>query len=94
MEPRSNQSALTPRQKDIARLIIGNGGELMANKEIAYRLELKEQTVKNHLREMFRKRGVRSKRELAEVCFEELGLRACPECGVGVVERRGKKDGD
>ena len=51
---------LSPRQKEIARLV--SYGK--RNKLIASELGLHEQTVKNHLLAVFRKLGIRSRREL------------------------------
>ncbi len=62
---RSNQvamgSQLTPRERQLIGVILEGAG----NREIAARLGLKEQTVKNQLATLYRKTGASSRLELA-----------------------------
>lgn len=53
--------SLTPREKEILDLVVNHG---KINKEIADRLSLTEQTVKNYLRTALRHFGARRTREL------------------------------
>lgn len=52
--------ALSLREKDVARLVALG----LSNKQIANRLEISEQTVKNHLQSIFRKLAVGNRVEL------------------------------
>lgn len=52
---------LTPRERQLLAAILDGAG----NREIAERLGLKEQTVKNQLATLFRKTGASSRLELA-----------------------------
>jgi DNA-binding NarL/FixJ family response regulator len=52
---------LTPREKDITRLV----SEGMCQKSIANHLDISENTVRNHLRNIFDKTGVSSRLQLA-----------------------------
>jgi DNA-binding NarL/FixJ family response regulator len=52
---------LTPRERQLLAAILEGAG----NREIADRLGLKEQTVKNQLAVLFRKTGAASRLELA-----------------------------
>jgi two-component system, NarL family, nitrate/nitrite response regulator NarL len=54
-------SQLTPRERQLIEVILEGAG----NREIAARLGLKEQTVKNQLATLYRKTGASSRRELA-----------------------------
>lgn len=54
---------LSPRQQQLARLI----GEGLSNKEVAARLNLSEQTVKNHVHRMLRKVGAADRTTMAEL---------------------------
>ncbi|MBI4204760.1 MAG: response regulator transcription factor [Betaproteobacteria bacterium] len=47
-------SALTPREKEIVRLIVGGA----SNKQVASALDISERTVKGHLSNVFQKLGV------------------------------------
>lgn len=47
-------SALTPREKEIVRLIVGGA----SNKQVATALDISERTVKGHLSNVFQKLGV------------------------------------
>lgn len=57
----ANQTALTPREQQIA-MAIADG---RSNRDIASRLGITEQTVKNHLTSIFGKVGVGSRLQLA-----------------------------
>lgn len=52
---------LTPRERQLVAVILDGA----ANREIAARLGLKEQTVKNQLATLYRKTGASSRLELA-----------------------------
>jgi DNA-binding NarL/FixJ family response regulator len=54
---------LSPRQQQLAQLI----REGLSNKEVAARLNLSEQTVKNHVHRMLRKVGVTDRASMAEL---------------------------
>jgi two-component system response regulator DevR len=54
---------LSPRQQQLARLI----REGLSNKEVAARLNLSEQTVKNHVHRMLRKVGAADRATMAEL---------------------------
>jgi DNA-binding NarL/FixJ family response regulator len=54
-------SALSTREQEIVTAVIKGG----SNKDIAWQLGVGEQTVKNHLRRIFAKRGVSNRVELA-----------------------------
>lgn len=62
----SGSSSLTPREVDIVRRVAAGA----SNKDIASELKLGEQTVKNHLRRIFRKLRVASRVELALLTME------------------------
>jgi len=57
----SGSTALTPRELDIVRRVAKGA----SNKDIAWDLKMGEQTVKNHLRRVFRKLHVANRVELA-----------------------------
>jgi DNA-binding NarL/FixJ family response regulator len=56
-----NQDALTPRQIEILCALLEGG----SNREIAHRLGVREQTVKNQLSVMYEKLGVHNRLQLA-----------------------------
>jgi DNA-binding NarL/FixJ family response regulator len=58
---RDDASGLTPREREIAALV----GQGYKYREIAEMLSISEQTVKNHLRNMFHKLGVSDRLQLA-----------------------------
>jgi two-component system nitrate/nitrite response regulator NarL len=63
-------TALTPRELDIVRRVAKGA----SNKDIAWELKMGEQTVKNHLRRVFRKLNVANRVELALLAVEhQLG---------------------
>jgi DNA-binding NarL/FixJ family response regulator len=59
-------SSLTPREVDIVRRVARGA----SNKDIAAHLDMGEQTVKNHLRRIFRKLQVANRVELALMAIE------------------------
>jgi two-component system nitrate/nitrite response regulator NarL len=73
------RSGLTPRELDVVRGIAK--GE--SNKDIAWRLGLSEQTVKNYLRRIFEKLNVANRVELALHAFEKemIDDRSAPGLG-------------
>ena len=58
---------LSPRQQELARLIRDG----LSNKELATRLNLSEQTVKNHVHRMLRKVGAADRATMAELYRSE-----------------------
>lgn len=60
-------SSLTPREMDIVRRVAKGA----SNKDIAWDLKMGEQTVKNHLRRIFRKLNVANRVELALMAVEQ-----------------------
>jgi DNA-binding NarL/FixJ family response regulator len=58
---------LTPREVDIVRRVARGA----SNKDIAWELTMGEQTVKNHLRRIFRKLNVANRVELALLAVEQ-----------------------
>jgi DNA-binding NarL/FixJ family response regulator len=72
------RSGLTPRELDVVRGIAK--GE--SNKDIAWRLGLSEQTVKNYLRRIFEKLNVANRVELALHAFEKEMINDVPAPGV------------
>ena len=67
-------SSLTPREVDIVKRVARGA----SNKDIAAHLEMGEQTVKNHLRRIFRKLRVANRVELALLAIEQEGGSAEP----------------
>jgi len=57
---------LTPRELEILSLIVAG----LANKEIAYRLEISDRTVQFHIRSVFEKTGARSRTEAAVLALK------------------------
>jgi DNA-binding NarL/FixJ family response regulator len=66
-KPENLAATLTPRELEIIRGVV----RAESNKEIASRLEIGEQTVKNHLRNIFEKVGVSNRVELALKALEQ-----------------------
>ena len=60
LPPRGQQAALTPREQQIASAIADG----RTNRDIAARLGITEQTVKNHLTSIFEKVGVDNRLQL------------------------------
>jgi DNA-binding NarL/FixJ family response regulator len=54
---------LTTREREIATLVAGG----MTNREVAQRLHVSERTVDNHVYRIFRKLGIASRDELADL---------------------------
>jgi two-component system, NarL family, nitrate/nitrite response regulator NarL len=68
-------TSLTPREVDIVRRVAKGA----SNKDIAWELKMGEQTVKNHLRRVFRKLHVANRVELALLAVENrLGAPEAP----------------
>lgn len=57
---------LTPRELELLSLIVAG----LANKEIAYRLEISDRTVQFHIRSIFEKTGARSRTEAAVLALK------------------------
>lgn len=68
---------LTPREFEVLRWLVQGKG----NKDIARRLGIEEQTVKNHLRPVFQKFGVARRAELIVRVFELGIVLGTPEVG-------------
>lgn len=60
---------LSRREEQMVELL----RERLTNKEIALRLNLSEQTVKNHVHHILRKAGVPSRTSIVKLCTGELG---------------------
>ena len=67
---RRSDPRLTPRERDIVRLLARG----MTNREIAGELSIAQGTVKVHLMHVFEKTGVRDRLELAAFCQKLLDL--------------------
>jgi two-component system, NarL family, nitrate/nitrite response regulator NarL len=64
----SEQSALlTPRQTAVLRGILDG----LANKEIAWKLDISESSVKSVIQDLFRKAGVRTRSQLVRIAIEK-----------------------
>jgi DNA-binding NarL/FixJ family response regulator len=79
IRPVSNPAelGLTPREFEVLRWLVQG----KCNKEIARRLEIGEQTVKNHLRPIFQKFGVTRRAELVVKAYERGIVFGAPEVG-------------
>ncbi len=60
---------LTPRQEEVTLLVVRG----LSNREVAEQLFIAEQTVKDHLRDVFEKVGVRRRSELTAKIFRLIG---------------------
>lgn len=60
-------ASLTPRQTAVLRGILDG----LANKEIAWKLEISESSVKSVIQELFRKAGVRTRSQLVRIAIEK-----------------------
>ncbi len=60
---------LTPRQEEVTLLVV----RWMSNLEVAEQLFIAEQTVKDHLRDVFEKVGVRRRSELTAKILSRIG---------------------
>jgi DNA-binding NarL/FixJ family response regulator len=79
MQPAQTFSVLTPRQRDVAALLVGTG---LSYKEIAARLDRSEGTVRTHTERIYRALGVHSRPELT------VALRA-----TAIAEASARQDG-
>src|SRR3954464_23122 len=78
---------LTPREYEIVALIVTGA----SNKDIAWRLGLNEQTVKNHLRKIFDKLQVANRVELALAAVERRLVSVAEAPAGGRVLRKGER---
>jgi len=78
----ARSGSLTPREHEIVALIVTGA----SNKDIAWRLGLNEQTVKNHLRKIFDKLQVANRVELALAAVERrlVSVAEVPAGGPGL----------
>lgn len=67
--PESLCATLTAREQEMARLILNGQG----NKEIAASLELSENTVRNHIYNLYQKLGIQKRMDLLRLCKENAG---------------------
>lgn len=67
--PVSLCSTLTAREQEMARLILNGQG----NKEIAASLELSENTVRNHIYNLYQKLGIQKRMDLLRLCKDKAG---------------------
>ena len=58
---------LTPRQSEVLRGILDG----FANKEIAWKLDVSESSIKAVIQELFRKAGVRTRSQLVRIAIEK-----------------------
>ncbi len=82
------QPRLTPRQRQILELIAAG----YSTSEIAKKLTLSTETVRNHVRNMLSELGVHTRLE-ATATARRLGLLAPPALGPGMTDRRGPRRG-
>jgi DNA-binding NarL/FixJ family response regulator len=68
--PRDKGSALSPREREVAKLV----AQGFKNKDIAEKVFISEQTVKNHLHNIFDKLRVADRLELALYVINNLDL--------------------
>ena len=72
-----DQIKITRRDQDVLKLLV----EGCSNKEIAAELKISPRTVKQHLRTLFLRAGIRQGRKrviLATAVFEKEQMRSCP----------------
>ncbi len=72
MTEMQNPRHLTPKEREIAGLV----AQSLRNREIAERLFNSEQTVKNHLRSIFKKLGIQNRRQLMAHAAANLQIQA------------------
>jgi DNA-binding NarL/FixJ family response regulator len=78
--PWGSDVGLSRREREIVELL----RHRLTNKEIALRLNLSEQTVKNHVHHALRKVGASSRFSIVELC-ESIQLSAVTTDGIGIV---------
>jgi len=66
--------SFSARESEVLRLLM----EGLANKEIAWRLEVSEATVKNTLQNLFAKTNVRTRAQLVRIAFEQFREDSAP----------------
>lgn len=72
-----DQIKITRRDQDVLKLLV----EGCSNKEIAAELKISPRTVKQHLRTLFLRAGIRQGRKrvvLATAVFEKEQMKTCP----------------
>jgi DNA-binding NarL/FixJ family response regulator len=72
-----SQIKITPRDRQVLRLLVQG----CSNKEIATQLEISPRTVKQHLRTLFLRAGIKDGRKrvrLATAMFQKEQMKSCP----------------
>lgn len=76
-------STLTPKQYEIACMVKDG----LTNKEIAAKLGISDQTVKNHLWDIFGRLGINNRTELAVMVMSASGSRPVRRLGTGELRK-------
>jgi DNA-binding transcriptional ArsR family regulator len=80
-----SQIKITPRDRQVLRLLVQG----CSNKEIATQLEISPRTVKQHLRTLFLRAGIKDGRKrvrLATAMFQKEQMKSCP---LGPIDKPG-----